>query len=260
MQNDEQLIVVVDDDERVCRAVERVLLCDGYRVRTFTSARAFLEHQDSMEPACMLIDVKMPDVDGLTMLLESRTAGVDAPAVFITGSADVDAIVRAMKAGASDLLEKPLDEEILLTAIRNATRVGDETRSARWQLGWLWGLLETLTSREAQVCALVTSGRLNKQIAMLIGTTEKTVKVHRARVMSKLRVRSVAELVRAVDHALAIGNPSSLLSANHSHLREPHALQIMRETLAAVAREETTGLRRPTTAAVAGYQQADLNT
>ena len=194
MTND-QLIVVVDDDEKVCRSIQRILALAGYRVRTFTSARDYLAEQETMEPACLVVDIKMPDIDGITLIRDGRLAGVEIPAVFITGSRDVDAAVRAMKAGASDLLEKPLDEAALLAAIANATTVGAHQRDERRKLAELWRALDTLTARQAQVCALVTSGRLNKQIAAMIGTTEKTVKVHRARVMEKMEVVSLAALV-----------------------------------------------------------------
>jgi FixJ family two-component response regulator len=234
MTND-QLIVVVDDDEKVCRSLQRVLLCAGYRVRTFTSAREYLTEHETMEPACLVVDIKMPDIDGITLIREGRLAGVEIPAVFITGSRDVDAAVRAMKAGASDLLEKPLDEAALLTAIANATQVGAHQRDERRKLAELWRALDTLTARQAQVCALVTSGRLNKQIAALIGTTEKTVKVHRARVMSKLGVHSVAELVRAIDVVLAADAPASIVSADHRLMRRPRSLDIMASALGRTA-------------------------
>ena len=230
MTND-QLIVVIDDDEKICRAVQRVLLCAGYRVRTFTSPRDYLAEHETMEPACMVLDIKMPDVDGITLLRQGRSEGVEIPAVFITGSRDVDAAVRAMKAGASDLLEKPLDEAALLAAIANATRIGTHQRDERRKLAELWSALDTLTARQAQVCALVSSGRLNKQIAAVIGTTEKTVKVHRARVMSKLGVHSVAELVRAIDVVLAADAPASIVSADHRVLRRPRSLDIMASAL-----------------------------
>lgn len=225
------LIVVVDDDEKVCRAVERVLLLAGYRVRAFTSAREYLAESEMMEPACLVVDIKMPDVDGITLVRENRSTGIEIPAVFITGSRDVDAAVRAMKAGAADLLEKPLDEAALLAAVANATQVGAHQSDERRKLADLWRALDTLTARQAQVCALVTSGRLNKQIAALIGTTEKTVKVHRARVMSKLGVHSVAELVRAIDVVLAADAPATIVSADHHLMRRPRSLDIMASAL-----------------------------
>ena len=227
----ESLVVVVDDDERICRAVQRVLTEGGYRVRTFTSAASYLAEQDTMEPACLVIDIKIPDLDGLTMLRESRAAGLETPAVFITGSADLDAAVKAMKLGAFDLLEKPLDDHVLLSAVNSATQRDAEQRAGRRQLAELWRALETVTAREAEVCALVTSGRLNKQIAAIIGTTEKTVKVHRARAMAKLGAHSVAELVRVVDYLLGADAPSSIVTADHRVLHRPRVLDIMAAAL-----------------------------
>jgi len=225
------LVVVVDDDEYVCRAMERLLHTVGYRVRTFTSPREYLAERESIEPACVVIDIKMPELDGLTMLAESRATGFDVPAVFVTGSTDVHAAVDAMKAGAVDLLEKPLDDSTLLSAVHAAIACGEQQRAEWRDLGELWKALDGLTAREAQVCALVSSGRLNKQIAARIGTTEKTVKVHRARVMAKLGVRSVAELVRIVDRVLSRDTPPSIIGDDRQVLRRPRALDIMRETL-----------------------------
>lgn len=228
----ESLVVVVDDDEKICRAVERVLVCAGYRVRTFTSAADYIAESETMEPACLVVDIKMPDVDGITLVNESRSTALEVPSVFITGSKDVDAAVRAMKAGASDLLEKPLDEASLLAAIARATQLGTQQRAKRGKLAELWRDLDTLTARQAEVCALVASGRLNKQIAGVIGTTEKTVKVHRARAMSKLRVHSVAELVRAIDSVLAADAPESIVANDHRLMRRPRVLDIIASTLA----------------------------
>jgi FixJ family two-component response regulator len=211
--------------------MERLLHTVGYRVRTFTSPREYLAERESIEPACVVIDIKMPELDGLTMLAESRATGFDVPAVFVTGSTDVHAAVDAMKAGAVDLLEKPLDDSTLLSAVHAAIAWGEQQRAEWRDLGELWKALEGLTAREAQVCALVSSGRLNKQIAARIGTTEKTVKVHRARVMAKLGVRSVAELVRIVDRVLSRDTPPSIVGDDRQVLNRPRALDIMRETL-----------------------------
>jgi FixJ family two-component response regulator len=227
----ESLVVVVDDDEWICRALQRVLTTAGYRARTFTSARAYLAEQDAMEPACLILDIMIPDLDGLTTLRESRSTGAEIPAIFITGTADLDAGVKAMKTGAFDLLEKPLDETVLIAAIENALRFGREQRTRRERLAQMWRAAETMTAREAQVCALVSSGRLNKQIAALIGTTEKTVKVHRARAMTKLGARSVAELVRAVDGLLDPQSPTMIMTADHRRVRRPHVLEIMASAL-----------------------------
>jgi FixJ family two-component response regulator len=229
----EPLIVVVDDDARICRAIERVLINGGYHhVRTFPSARHYLAEQSWLEPDCLIIDVRLSDIDGIAMLIESRAAGLETPAIFITGSADVATAVEAMKLGAIDLLEKPLDERTLLASVDHALHVGYEVRLARQRLAALWQALATFTPREAQVCALVASGRLNKQIAAIIGTTEKTVKVHRARAMAKLGAHSLAELVRAVDELLDPHQPTCLVSSDHTVLHSPPGLVVMRAALA----------------------------
>jgi FixJ family two-component response regulator len=243
MEN-EPLVVVVDDDERICRALERVLVNAGLRARTFTSAQRYLAEQSWLEPDCLIIDIRLSDTDGLTMFRESRATGLETPAIFITGSADLDAGVKAMKLGAFDLLEKPLDELTLLEAVHRAIRVGHELRAERHHLGALWQALAKFTPREAQVCALVASGRLNKQIAALIGTTEKTVKVHRARAMTKLGVHSVAELVRAVDYLLEPNPPTSIVTPDHTLIHAPPGLGIMRATLARVAEPGISGASR----------------
>jgi len=213
-------------------------------VQTFSTARRYLAEQSWLEPDCLLIDIRLSEGDGLMMLSESRAGGLETPAIFITGSADLGTAVRAMKLGAVDLLEKPLDERRLLDAVRHAIDLGDELRAERQRLAHLWRALATFTPREAQVCALVASGRLNKQIAAIIGTTEKTVKVHRGRAMAKLGAHSVAELVRAVDDLLAPDPPTSIVSSDHVVVRSPPGLEVMRAALEHVAEHDTLLTRR----------------
>ncbi|MFL5579286.1 MAG: response regulator transcription factor [Gemmatimonadaceae bacterium] len=234
----ESLVVVVDDDEGVRRAVQRALAAGGYRTRAFGGALEYLAERegagDGPEAACLVLDIKLPDLDGLAMLRELRGAGVETPAVFITGSGDLRAAVGAMKLGAVDLLEKPLDAEALLRAVGRATQTDAARLVERRHLAELWAAAARLTPREAEVAALVTSGRLNKQIAAAIGTTEKTVKVHRARAMAKLGARSVAELVRLVDHLLGADAPSAILTdgpGGHRTLARPPALAAMAAAL-----------------------------
>jgi FixJ family two-component response regulator len=222
----------------VGRAVQRVLVDGGYRVRLFPAARAYLAEHNELEPGCVVIDIKMPDLDGIAMLREARAAGMDAPAVFVTGSDDLEAAVQAMKLGAVDLLEKPVDGEQLLAVVGNAARNGQERLAERRQIAELWRALEHLTPREAEVGALVTSGRLNKQIAVIIGTTEKTVKVHRARAMSKLGAHSVAELVRIVDYLLGDELPTTITTEEHRVVTRPAVLEVM---ATAVGRGDTRG-------------------
>lgn len=225
------LIVVVDDDERVCRALSRVLSLQGYRVRTFTSARDYLAERDRFTPTCIVADVRMPELDGLALHDAEHALGGDTPTVFITASGDVATTVRAMKAGAADFLEKPFDDEAFLAAVASAVARSEHALDERRSLAELWRHLQRLTPREAEVCGLVVSGRLNKQIAAAIGTTEKTVKVHRARVMQKMGVASLAQLVRIVDRALRESGTRTILTHASAPLSRPRALAIIESVL-----------------------------
>src|SRR3982750_1413326 len=224
-------IVVVDDDEGTCRALARSLSCNGYRVRTYTRARDYLADRDQVDPACVVADINMPDLAGLSMYQEERAEGYEVPTVFVTGCVDVRTAVRAMKDGALDLLEKPVDESVLLATIHAAMERSRVLRAERDDIASVWRRLDLLTPREAEICALVASGRLNKQIAALIGTTEKTVKVHRARVMQKLGVQSVAELVRLVDRVLADQSAVLPFNADQRGIHRPRALGLMASAL-----------------------------
>jgi FixJ family two-component response regulator len=197
------LVVVIDDDAAVCSAISRMLGTGGYRVETFVRPDECLEEVGELDPACVVADIRMPDLDGIALSNAMRARGVRVPIVFMTATGDVDTVVRAMKQNASDLLSKPFTADALLDAVSRATaqskRSDDELRS----LVALWRVAGRLTPREAEVCALVACGSPNKVVAARIGTTEKTVKVHRGRVMSKLAASSLAELVRMVDRLVA---------------------------------------------------------
>lgn len=190
-------LAVVDDDRAVLRSLARMLTACGYDVSAYLSAEEFLVGLKEGPPDALLIDLRMPGADGLTLLEMLRERGYRIPTVFLSGHADVPTSVRAIRAGAVDFLEKPCDEPTLLTSLsrafdvakRNRATSDDELR-AKWR---------TLTPRERQVCRHVVQGRLNKQIAAMLGTTEKTIKVHRARGMTKMGARSLADLVRLVD-------------------------------------------------------------
>lgn len=203
MHDDAPLIAVVDDDDAICRAVSRMLEAEGYRVRTYTTARDYLDDRDEATPSCVLVDIRMPGFDGLELFRTLRGSGSDVPAVFMTATGDISTVVEAMKEGALDLLAKPFTAADLSAAIKRAAESDRRTHGDRRALADVWRRLERLTPREAEVCALVACGLLNKRIAALIGTKEKTVKVHRGRVMRKLNVSSVAELVRFVESVLA---------------------------------------------------------
>ncbi len=195
-------VCLVDDDVSVRKALARVIQSAGHRVEMFESARAFLESRsDGPEPACLVLDVQMPDLSGLDLQRELNAACAIVPIVFITGHGSVPISVRAMKAGAEDFLPKPVPDAELLDAIDRAISRGSRARAERTEREAIRTRLALLTRREREVMALVVDGRLNKQIAAELGTGEKTVKVHRARVMEKTAARSVAELVRLVQKA-----------------------------------------------------------
>lgn len=194
-------VFLVDDDAGVLKAIARLLRARGYEVESFTSPQAFLGNHNASLPGCAVLDLAMPDLDGLALQQSLCTAGVRRPIIFLTGRGDIPTSVRAMRAGAIDFLTKPVNEVDLLAAISNAKRIDDELRLADAGLHAINARLATLTPREHQVLQHVVAGRLNKQIAGELGTAEKTVKVHRGRVMGKLGVRSVADLVRLAERA-----------------------------------------------------------
>lgn len=200
-------LLVIDDDESVRRALERLLTVSGYTVETFASANEFLAREPLTGPGCLILDVMLPGLGGVDLHALLRSAGMEKATVFLSGYGDVPTSVRAMKGGAVDFLTKPVDDTQLLDAIERALARDRRVREDRSELQDLRRRADTLTPRERQVCALVATGRLNKQIAALLGTSEKTVKVHRARVMAKMRVTSIAELVRVVDR-LGIRHPA----------------------------------------------------
>jgi FixJ family two-component response regulator len=197
------LVLVIDDDAAVCRAVARLLTATGYRVATYERGAQCLDEVPDMEPACILADIRMPEMDGIELSEQIRARGIAAPVVFMTATGDVQTVVRAMKHRASDLLPKPFTESTLLGAVDRAIGEAQRTDDEHRALVTLWRIAGKLTPREAEVCALVACGLPNKIVAARLGTTEKTIKVHRGRVMSKLAAGSLAELVRMVDRLVA---------------------------------------------------------
>ena len=193
------LVFVVDDNPSVRKSLSRLLGSAGYAVETFASAREFLARAPSAGPCCLVLDVRMPGLTGLEMQEALAAAGRQVSIVFVTGHVDVRASVKAMRAGAVDLLTKPVDQDELLAAVERAVTKDTAHRSEAVRIAEIRQRVKTLTARETQVFALVVTGMLNKQIAGELGIGEKTIKVHRARVMEKMRATSVAELVRLAD-------------------------------------------------------------
>lgn len=196
-----QVVFVVDDDPSVRRSLTRLLTAAGYGVEAFASAREFLEREPHAGPACVVLDVRMPGLTGLELQAALGGAGRRIPVVFVTGHGDVSMSVTAMKRGAVDFLTKPFDAEDLLAAIERAVAKDVRETADEARVTEVRARVRMLTPREAQVFALVVTGMLNKQIASELGISEKTVKVHRARVMEKMQAGSVADLVRLADRA-----------------------------------------------------------
>jgi RNA polymerase sigma factor (sigma-70 family) len=189
-------VYVVDDDASVRKSVGRLLRTAGLQVEVFASADEFLAHPPSDESACLLLDLKMPGRNGLELQEALVAARKPIPIVFVTGHGDIAASVRAMKGGAVDFLTKPYSVEELLEAVERAMAKDKRDRREQAQLTELESRARALTPREAEVLRLVVRGLLNKQVAAELGISEKTVKVHRARVMQKMRADSMADLVR----------------------------------------------------------------
>jgi len=198
-------VFLVDDDASVRRALARLIKSAGHQVQTFASAREFLgTNADVEEAACLLLDVRMPGLTGMDLQRELQTMNNKLPIVFITGHGDIPMSVKAMKAGAVDFLPKPVKDTDLLRAIEQAIARAYRDRAERKTIEDIQRRVEKLTPREREVMALVASGMPNKLIAFELGTVEKTIKVHRARVMEKMQVGSLAELVRSAER-LGIG-------------------------------------------------------
>jgi FixJ family two-component response regulator len=191
------VVHLVDDDASVLRALSRLLTGVGHRCVTHESAEAFLARHDPKEPGCAVLDLSLPGMDGFG-IQESLTGAAARPVVFLTATGDVPKGVRAMKAGAIDFLMKPPEPEALLAAVAEALRRDAAMRAARAGANEVEQRLAKLTPRERQVLDLVVQGRLNKQIAAELGSAEKTVKIHRGRMMRKMGVWTVADLIRQV--------------------------------------------------------------
>ena len=194
-------VVVIDDDVCMRRSLSRLMRTAGLRAQTYSSASDFMRDSSIPQAACILLDLQMPGRSGNELHEWLLAQGISVPVVFLTGHGDVPASVRAMRRGAVDFLLKPVDEQVLLEAIRRAIDMHASQKSLAMRQKQIIKRYTCLTAREREVMAQVVDGRLNKQIAADLGISLKTVKVHRARTMEKMEVRSVAALVRACDMA-----------------------------------------------------------
>jgi FixJ family two-component response regulator len=191
-----QVVFVIDDDSSMRSAIKRLLEAVGLNVQTFASALEFLESELPDVPGCVILDVRMPGLSGLDLQREMAGKGIELPIIFVTGHGDIPMTVRAMKEGAVEFLTKPFRDQDLLDAIGHAIERDRTARRQRAEAAELRGRFDSLTPREREVMKLVVSGLLNKQIAVELGASEKTIKVHRGQVMHKMEADSLAELVR----------------------------------------------------------------
>ena len=199
------MVFVIDDDASIRRALARLLRSVGYAYECFPSASAFLARAKATVPSCVVLDYRMPGLNGLELQNALIAAGRNESIIFITGHGDIPTCANAMKAGAIDFLPKPFRDEDLLNAIARSLRLAQRLMREHAERTRIQDLVDHLTPREREVLELVILGKLNKQIAAQLGASEKTIKVHRGRVMQKMQVFSVAELVRLTELVAPVG-------------------------------------------------------
>ncbi|NWG04738.1 MAG: response regulator transcription factor [Syntrophaceae bacterium] len=190
------IVYIVDDDPSVRRSLARLIRLEGFRVETFAQAQDFLDEKERTDPSCLVLDVNLPGRSGLDLQRELSSRGYSMPIVFITGYGTIPMSVQAMKDGAVEFLEKPVNDQVFLKAVHQAVEKDRQMKRQYMELKEIQQRLASLTPREREVLPLVVSGMLNKQIAFKLGMTEKTIKVHRARIMEKMEADSLADLVR----------------------------------------------------------------
>lgn len=199
MSTPKGIVYIVEDDASFRKSMERLIRTLGFEVDTFESAHSFLEKASIRHPGCLLLDVRLPDIDGLRLQQTLIEKGSKLPVIFMTGHGSIPMSVQAMKKGAIDFLPKPFKTEDLLSAITNAIKRNVQDVQEELQKRKINALIDTLTPREKEILRWIITGKLNKQIAYDLGITERTVKAHRSRIMQKTNVSSVAELVRLAE-------------------------------------------------------------
>jgi FixJ family two-component response regulator len=208
------IVFVVDDDISVRESLELLLRCEGWQPETFASAQEFLFRPRPPVPSCLILDVSLPDLNGLDLQKRLALERTDMPIIFITGHGDVATSVQAMKVGAVEFLMKPFEQNVLLDAIRKSLDLSRLTLARELEMQTLRNRYASLTGRQRQVLALVVAGLLNKQVAAELGISEITVKAHRRRVMDKMQAQSLAHLVKM---ATRLGPHRALNSASSAH-------------------------------------------
>ena len=203
------IVLIVDDDESIRVALRRLMASAGLEGRAYESAEEFMGAEVPDRPACAILDLRLPGLDGLELQQELTRRGSEIPLIFLSGHGTVPVSVQALKEGALDFLEKPVEDEVLLQAVGRALELDREARRQRARRERIQRRVDSLTPREREVMELVVAGLLNKQVAYRLGASEKTIKVHRGRVMRKMDADSLAELVRMAGEVGIRGEPDA---------------------------------------------------